>query len=370
MNAKAGQFPLINHLRPNRRSQGREDYCNAKLEYEALTSACATSFCSGWARGRLKAETLPTAMTLPSAASEQWQARDATTATSPTPMVAAVDDTATSSKDPDVKDMGETADSSLGAEITERPPVAPPPSATRPILQRNAIPRATPDLSQQGYGGAGAAPLPHAPAPPLPTDSLSLAQLRKIVSEVNRPEQAAYDFVYTDMGLHAEEIDEWFMYQFWQWVRLSSAQKAFEWHWNQETTAGGIHGAEIAWEDADHDIRTRFVQAAIAGVQSNDAALRSASIGKLVYLVLGRWGDTAMPNAPAPEKEDEDGEGGSRARGSGPGGKSIASLMQLRAIKAGVECLASLEGLPVVWEALRHAFELHWYALLVLDMEE
>ena len=77
-------------------------------------------------------------------------------------------------------------------------------------------------------------------------------------------------------------------------------------------------------------------------MQSNDAALRSASIGKLVYLVLGRWGDTAMPSVAADD------------------GRSVASLSQLQAIKAGVECLTSLEGLPVVWEALRNNFELHW----------
>ncbi|KAM3510641.1 hypothetical protein MY11210_005726 [Beauveria gryllotalpidicola] len=253
----------------------------------------------------------------------------------------------------DVQDIGQVADRTLA---TEKTPVAPPPSATRPILQRNALQRAA--LNSPQHGGNSATPMPQAPAPPLPTDSLSLAQLRKIVNEVNRPEQPAYDFVYADMGPHAEEIDEWFMYQFWQWVRLSSAQKAFEWHWNHETTASGQSGHEVAWEDADNDTRTRFVQAAIAGVQCNDAALRSASIGKLVYLVLGRWGDTALPNTAAPDDEQEkDGDGATRSKGSG---KSIASIMQLQAIKAGVECLASLEGLPVVWEALRHAFELHW----------
>lgn len=173
-------------------------------------------------------------------------------------------------------------------------------------------------------------------APPQPTDSLSLAQLRRIVTEANRNDNLAYDFVYADTGPHAEEIDEWFMYQFWQWVRLNSAQKAFEWHWSHD------NGAEIAWEDADHDSRAKFVRGAIAGVQSNDAALRSASIGKLTYLVLGRWGDTAMPSA-------TDGQS-----------KSIASIPQLQAIKAGVECLSSLEGLPVVWEALQNAFESHW----------
>ncbi|KAG5913221.1 hypothetical protein E4U42_001369, partial [Claviceps africana] len=171
---------------------------------------------------------------------------------------------------------------------------------------------------------------------PAPSDSLSLVQLRRIVAEVNRAEPIAYDFVYADMGPHAEEIDEWFVYQFWQWVRLNAAQKAFEWHWNQESDG------QLSWDEADHDTRLRFVGAAIAGVQSNDAALKSASIGKLVYLVLGRWGDTAMTGA-----SDAD-------------GRSIASASQLQAIKAGVECLNSLEGFPVVWEALRSCFELHW----------
>ncbi|KAL7797564.1 hypothetical protein V8C37DRAFT_369935 [Trichoderma ceciliae] len=169
-----------------------------------------------------------------------------------------------------------------------------------------------------------------------PTDSLSLMQLRRIVATVNAAEPAAYDFLYSDMGPHAEEIDEWFVYQFWQWVRLNAAQKAFEWHWNHES--GGKYG----WDDADHDARVRFIQAAIVGVQSSDAALRATSIGKIMYLVLGRWVDTAMPHA-----TDET-------------SRSIASVSQLQAIKAGVTCLTSLEGLSVIWEALRNVFEIHW----------
>ncbi|PNP48287.1 hypothetical protein TGAMA5MH_00570 [Trichoderma gamsii] len=176
------------------------------------------------------------------------------------------------------------------------------------------------------------APIPqHAP-----TDSLSLMQLRRIVAGVNSAEPAAYDFVYEDMGPHAEEIDEWFVYQFWQWVRLNAAQKAFEWHWNQES------GGKLGWDDADHDTRAKFVQAAIAGVHSDDAALRATSIGKIMYLVLGRWGDTAMPYA-----TDET-------------SRSIASIPQLQAIKAGVTCFTSLDGLSAVWEALKNVFEIHW----------
>ncbi|PFH59318.1 hypothetical protein XA68_12519 [Ophiocordyceps unilateralis] len=228
----------------------------------------------------------------------------------------------------DVADTGEVAE--FQPEPLERPPVPPPPM--RPGLTRNAL---QPGPPQQ--------PPPPGPAqgrgkqqPPAPTDSLSLLQLRRIVAEVNRQEPVAYDFVYADTGPHTDEIDEWFVYQFWQWVRLNAAQKAFEWHWNLES------GGNYAWDDADNDTRARFVQTAIAGVQSNDAALRSASIGKLVYLVLGRWSDTAVPSLTA------------------VGARSVASASQLQAIKAGVECLASLEGLPVIWESLQNCFEVHW----------
>ncbi|KAK2591014.1 Factor arrest protein 11 [Conoideocrella luteorostrata] len=240
----------------------------------------------------------------------------------------------------DVTDTGEVAVGGGGADEVDKPPVPPPPPPSRPGLQRNSFPAGLAAATGPGHGGQNVPQQQQQQQQqqqnPAPTDSLSLLQLRRIVAEVNRAEPVAYDFVYSDMGPHAEEIDEWFVYQFWQWIRLNAAQKAFEWHWNQESD--GQH----SWDDTDHDTRTRFVRAAIAGVQSNDAALKSASIGKIVYLVLGRWGDTAMPNAT---------DGNSR---------SIASLSQLQAIKAGVECLTSLEGLPVIWEALRNCFELHW----------
>jgi hypothetical protein len=230
----------------------------------------------------------------------------------------------------DVTDTGEVAESPSEPERTDLPPVpAPPPS--RPTLLRNAMGSAPPP----------AAPMAPPPPPqangqvPAPNDSLSLMQLRRIVAEFNRADPVAYDFEYSDMGPHAEELDEWFVYQFWQWVRLNSAQRAFEWHWQHDSPEHG-------WDDADNDTRARFIQAAIAGVQSNDAALRSASIGKLLYLVLGRWGDTAMPNATSGDN------------------RTVASRSQLQAIKAGVECLTSLEGLPVVWAALRNSFEVHW----------
>ncbi|KAL4726088.1 Factor arrest protein 11 [Fusarium chlamydosporum] len=227
----------------------------------------------------------------------------------------------------DVADTGEIADLAGEAEQPDLPPVPAPPTASRPPLQRNNLQGVPP--------AAPMAPPPSNDQPPA-TDSLSLQQLRHIVAEFNRAEPVAYDFEYTDIGPHAEEIDEWFNYQLPQWVRLSAAQGAFKWHWQHEARS------QDSWDDADNDTRTRFVQTAIAGVQSNDAALRSASIGKLVYLVLGRWNDTAIPNATPGDS------------------RSVASISQLQAIKAGVECLTSLDGLPVIWEALRNSFEVQW----------
>ncbi|KAG6009639.1 hypothetical protein E4U21_001703 [Claviceps maximensis] len=240
----------------------------------------------------------------------------------------------------DVADSGDLAAASRRTEHVEKRSGDALPS--RPGLQRNSM--ATGFIANalaavgniSGKGASSSAQQQQQQQTPTSTDSLSLVQLRRIVAEVNRAEPVAYDFVYADMGPHAEEIDEWFVYQFWQWVRLNAAQKAFEWHWNQESDG------QVSWDDADHDTRARFVRAAIAGVQSNDAALKSASIGKIIYLVLGRWGDTAMSNV-----TDAD-------------SRSISSMSQLQAIKAGVECLTLLEGFPVIWEALRSCFELHW----------
>lgn len=243
------------------------------------------------------------------------------------PPVAEVAEPTVSAAD-DLVDTGQLTNLGPDPDSLAMPPPMPPPPPlpVRPGLSRNSL--------------QPAPPLDRGKAPPPPTtDSLSLTELRRLVAEVNRASPVAYDYVYSDLGPHPEEVDEWFVYQFWQWVRLNAAQKAFEWQWNLQS------GAVYSWEEADDDVRTHFIQAAISGVQSNDAALRAASIGNLLYLVLGRWGDTA----------------GTLAAAASPAARSIATPQQLEAMKDGVQRLASLGGLAVVWEALRTCFEMHWY---------
>ncbi|KAI8250361.1 Striatin-interacting protein 1 [Colletotrichum sp. SAR11_239] len=178
--------------------------------------------------------------------------------------------------------------------------------------------------------------MPPAPADqPQPTDSLSLLQLRRIVAEFSRGEPVAYDFVYSDMGSHDEEIDEWFVYQFWQWVRLNAAQRAFEWQWQHE------YDIQTSWEETDYETRAKFTRDALGGLQVREPAQRSASIGKLLYLVLGRWGDTSTPATVGD-------------------GRSAASSPQLEAIRSSITFLTSLNGIATVWEAVQNCFDVFW----------
>jgi hypothetical protein len=83
-----------------------------------------------------------------------------------------------------------------------------------------------------------------------------------------------------------------------------------------------------------------FVNDAVEQIEVGEFAERAAGVAKVVYLVLGRWGDTA---APVPD-----------------GGKCVASESQLEAINDGVRILAAAGGLQVVWRALRQRFDIFW----------
>ncbi|KAI1079354.1 N1221-domain-containing protein [Whalleya microplaca] len=233
----------------------------------------------------------------------------------------AANDDGDASRVPGSVDVADTGVADVGPGTTRAPPNPPP---MRPPLQRNQI-QSNPPMQ---------------PPPNQPPDSLSLAQLRHIVSEFPKTEAIAYDFEYADTGPHAEEIDEWFVYQFWQWFRLNSAQRAFEWQWEHDIAARQY---EITWDEATPEIRSNFVVQALDGVKSDDAANRAAAIGRLTYLILGRWADTAGP--PHGDKTKL---------------YSVAAPEQLAAMKSSVQLITELGGIPVVWAALQKAYEALW----------
>lgn len=171
---------------------------------------------------------------------------------------------------------------------------------------------------------------------PQPTDSLSLVQLRRIVAEFNKPEPIAYDFQYEDLGSFEEEVDEWFVYQFWQWVRLNAAQAAFEARWE-------LHSSQASWDESSQESRAHFLRECLENLASVEDSDRSEAIRSLLYIALGRWVDTSLP--PQDEGEDE---------------RSAASSSQLEAMKSSIELITAQGGLGAIWKAMQRAFAVFW----------
>lgn len=119
------------------------------------------------------------------------------------------------------------------------------------------------------------------------------------------------------------------------------------------TITGHDAGGQVRWDDISLDHKKRFVNSALRDMQkTEDKTARGEGIGTLVYLVLGRWTETVKP--------------GSLPRALGEGGKSIKSAAtrpQLDAMKEGVRLLAECGGIPLVWDAMRSAFEPFWYVV-------
>ncbi|KAI0491141.1 hypothetical protein F4859DRAFT_460435 [Xylaria cf. heliscus] len=219
-------------------------------------------------------------------------------------------------------DVADTGVADIGPGLTRTPSNL---SSQRPPLQRNQLPMHPPNQP------------PPATPNPQPADSLSLAQLRRIVSEFPRAEAAAYDFEYADTASHAEEIDEWFSYQLWQFIRLGNAEGAYESQWEHDLAA---KEEEVTWDEAAEDVRSTFIRQALNEARSDDSAVCTAATGKLVYLVLGRWADTASPPTGDTSKL-----------------RTLAASRQLVAIKAGVKAIAELGGVSVIWHALRNSLD-------------
>ncbi|KAK6079429.1 transmembrane hyphal anastomosis protein ham2 far11 [Seiridium cupressi] len=242
----------------------------------------------------------------------------------------------------DVADTGVAAEDAGEASTAASNSNSSPVQSLRPNFQRNT---STPSLP----------PPPNEPLPPpsqiqnqpnQPPDSLSLAQLRRIVSEFPRAGDAAaaYDFVYEDTGPHTEEIDEWFVYaQFWQWVRLNGAHRIFDSAWDQFSN-------DQEWEDTDSETKANFVRNTVDQIRDGDDLSRMHAIGKTMYLILGRWVDTAHTG---PFEDQERSTGSKKAR-------TVAAQGQLDAMREGVKLFAAAEGLPVIWRALQQAFEALW----------
>lgn len=224
-------------------------------------------------------------------------------------------------------------------ELPQRHPRQPP----RPELRRDAV----------------APPPPLQPPPPAPTpqnvdpatDSLSLAQLRRIVEDLpSIDQQPAYAFTYADSQPFPDELDEWFQYNESDQLMLLGSKASFEQNWPrfiQSLQAG--NGPEPTWFNVTEETQKAFIKAKISAFSKTaDLLARIDGLESICYLVTGVWGYTAgkvaddYPSEPSEEKSAET-----------PKEKSL----QLQLIEKNIALLQSCNGIPEVFSYLQHTFD-------------
>ncbi|KAJ5139353.1 Phosphatidic acid phosphatase type 2/haloperoxidase [Penicillium bovifimosum] len=181
-------------------------------------------------------------------------------------------------------------EASQAAPAPEMAPSAPERSMKRPDLRReNSVP-----------------PPPLQPPPPAPvqenagqgTSSLSLSELRKLVSDMPKIEQPAYAFEYADAQSFSEELDEWFQYNDFDRVMLTGTKTTFNHKWPAFCQQHQSSTPAVSWLDASHDLRHLFISRMIEDLQHSEVSVRLEALETVCYVVTGVWGLTGGKVAP------------------------------------------------------------------------
>ncbi|KAI9746373.1 MAG: Factor arrest protein 11 [Claussenomyces sp. TS43310] len=197
-------------------------------------------------------------------------------------------------------------------------------------------------------------PPQHQPPPPpapqqigSPADSLSLMQLKRIVTDFPRADPTAYAFTYSDTASYEEEVDEWFSYNKAEFLRLRRAHDTFERRWKKFEAK--------SWSQAERSAKKAFVQRGINGLHATDLPRRCKSLQILLHTVLGVWresaGNAASLNSAATEKAKDKGEEKLR---------SAATKSQIEAIKDGILLLTECGGVEPIYDVLKKALDRLW----------
>lgn len=220
--------------------------------------------------------------------------------------------------------------------------VSPPKSLARPALRRES----------------SAPPPPQQPPPPAPsqpadapnaTDSLSLQQLRQLVTDLPKFEPAAYAYTYQDTRSFPEELEEWFQYTEEERYMLLRAKQTFEEKWEQaQATRMNPSNEALEWTDVDDAAREKFVEGALEALEDPDPVTRVANLECLSYIALGAWCHTAGLEVETSEVDTEDlGLGSSDAQYS-------RCRLQLKWIRKGVDLLTRFGALQKLLGLLCH----------------
>jgi hypothetical protein len=175
-----------------------------------------------------------------------------------------------------------------------------------PLSQQDGLSLSTagsrPLLRREGSAPPPSQPPPPAPALPEmnelsgnPTDSLSLMQLRRLVTEMPRVEPTPYAFTYQDAATLPEELEEWFAYGNEEKANILRAQSSFdaEWRAYNDRAFIGDDDESLDWATTPLEKRREYMAKLVSDLEEKDLAKRLRPLEALVYLCLGCWRETA-----------------------------------------------------------------------------
>jgi hypothetical protein len=235
------------------------------------------------------------------------------------------------------------------------------PELSEPLLGTTSA-RGRNEMTSSDYGrpelrrDAMAPPPPMQPPPPAPgqsmtdqaPDSLSLAQLRRIVEDMPKVEQQAYAFEYTDSQPFPIELDEWFQYSEPDRMMLLGSKVSFDHHWAGYCDQNSIPSTTPhSWPDVRHEHRKRFVDEMLEGIACSDLFVRTEALEALCYVMSGVWGTTAGLAAGDYPEDITDKEAAENP---------IMLSFQIQWIEKNVMLVHDCNGLSIVYEHMTQLF--------------
>ena len=179
------------------------------------------------------------------------------------------------------------AQSSGSPKVLANAVPSPPKATARPILRRESSTPAPPPQRPP-------APPQRHEEPTNPTDSLSLLQLRRLVTDLPKLEPTAYAYDYSETRSFPEELGEWFSYTEEERYMLLRAKQTFDEKWEQALAMRPDPSDKaLEWTDVEQEDRESFIIGAIQALDSTEIASRVKSLECISYVALGIWGDTA-----------------------------------------------------------------------------
>ena len=214
-------------------------------------------------------------------------------------------------------------------------------------------PPARPGLKREG-SAAPPPPPPSQPPPSIPpqsdpTDSLSLPQLRQLVSQFPKVEQRAYAFQYADAQDFTHEIDEWFHYTELDQDRgyLLSSLEAFEQKWRIYCESNDFP-EDTTWIAVTDQHRKQFCAELVDDISDDDYAGRIEALCALYYILMGAWSTTAGLDT--------------QAEGDGVADDPISestrvNTVQIQWMHKGIDILTQEKAIPNLFNCLIQAAE-------------